>query len=170
MRKCLLLIFSFLKFSFVFCQDQTQLVRTPYKLQVVVTKDVTYEEDIQATPYVLPKNTIQLYPGEKIYVEVEQENNEIKSMTAVKEIKDSSKTLIISFTQTLKKKVHESMMLNIHNPFSTALAYDAQIYLLAQKKWGNTDVYPVEARLSGIEIWPDVITSIGLGHWKFQAK
>lgn len=170
MRKYLFLFFFLLKISFTYSQDQTQLVRTPYKLKVIVTKDVTYEEDIQATPYVLPKNTIQLYPGEKIYVEVEQENNEIKSMTAVKEIKDSSKTLIISFTQTLKKKAHESIMLNIHNPFSTALVYDAQIYLLAQKKWASTDVYPVEAGLSGIEMWPDVITSIGLGHWKFKEK
>src|SRR4051812_18459777 len=133
MRKYLLFVLFFLETSFIYCQDQTQLVRTPYKLKVVVTKDITYEEDIQATPYVLPKNTIQLYPGETIYVEVEQENNEIKSMNAVKEIKDSSKTLIISFIQTLKKKVHESMMLNIHNPFPTALVYDAQIYLLAQK-------------------------------------
>src|SRR5438876_8608995 len=90
MRKYLFLFFFLLKISFTYCQDQTQLIRTPYKLKVVVTKDITYEEDIQATPYVLPKNTIQLYPGETIYVEVEQENNEIKSMTAVKEIKDSS--------------------------------------------------------------------------------
>ncbi len=79
MKKYLLLIFFFVRSSFIYCQDQTQLVRTPYKLKVVVTKDITYEEDIQATPYVLPKNTIQLYPGETIYVEVEQENERLKA-------------------------------------------------------------------------------------------
>jgi len=151
-------------------QDTTQLKRTPYKLTVAVDKNSVYEEDVQGTPYVLPDKTIQLYPGETVYIEVEQENGVIKSMTAVKEIRDPSKTLTISFTQSTEKKIHELMMLKMTNPFANNLIYRAKIFLLQQKKWVNTDVYPVGAGLSGFETWPNIITSIGLGEWTFQSK
>jgi hypothetical protein len=151
-------------------QDTNQLKRTPYKLTVVVDKNTSYEEELKGTAYVLPNKTIQLYPGETIYIEVRQENGNIKSMTAVSEIKDPTITLTISFTQSVKKKVHELMMLQIKNPFSKQLIYKAKIFLLTQKKWVNTDVYPVEPQLSAFETWPDIITSIGLGDWTFKTN
>lgn len=149
-------------------QDSSQLKRTPYKLTVAVDKNTTYEEEIKNTYYVLPNNTIQLYPGETVYIEVRQENGSIKSMTAVPEMKDPAITLTISFTQSVKKKVHEMTMLQIKNPFSSQLIYKAKIFLLLQKKWVDTNVYPVQPRLSAFETWPDIITSIGLGDWTFK--
>jgi hypothetical protein len=151
-------------------QDTTQLKRRPYKLTVAVDKSTFYEEDISSTPYVMPDNTVQLYPNETVYIEVEQENGNIKSMKAVKDISNPAKTLTISFTQTTNKKVHEQMMLKVTNPFKQKLVYKATMYLMKQKKWVNTDVYPVEAELSGFETWPDIITSIGLGQWTFESK
>src|SRR6266446_2146379 len=144
-------------------QDITQLKRTPYKLIVAVDKNSSYEEEIKATPYVLPNKTIQLYPGETVYIEVEQVNGNIKNMTAVNKIKNPAITLTISFTQSVKKKVHESTMLKVINPFSIQLMYKAKIFLLNQKKWVDTDVYPVEPGLTAFETWQDIITSIGLG-------
>lgn len=149
-------------------QDSSLLKRTPYKLTVAVDKNTTYEEEIKNTPYVLPNNTIQLYPGETVYIEVRQENGSIKSITAVPEMKDPAITLTISFMQSVKKKVHEMSMLQIKNPFSSQLIYKAKIFLLTQKKWADTNVYPVEPRLSAFETWPDIITSIGLGDWTFK--
>lgn len=151
-------------------QDTTQLKRSPYKLTVAVDKNSVYEEEISGTPYVLPDKTIQLYAGETVYIEVAQENGVIKSLTAVKEIKNPSITLTISFTQNVKKKVHELTMLKVINPFPNQLIYKAKIFLFPQKKWVDTDVYPVEAGLAGIETWPNIITSIGLGSWTFQTK
>ena len=169
MIKNLAPLFALLAISFLsYGQDTSQLKRTPYKLTVAVDKKNVYEEDIQATPFVLPDESIQLYPGETVYIEVKQENGVIKGMTAVKEIADPSKTLTISFTQTANKKVHELMMLKITNPFPRKLIYRATIFLLQQKTWNETDVYPVEAGLAGIETWPDIIISIGLGGWKFE--
>ena len=55
---------------FAFGQDSTQLKRTPYKLKVAVDKKTVYEEDIKATPYVLPNKAVQLYPGESIFIEI----------------------------------------------------------------------------------------------------
>lgn len=151
-------------------QDTSQLKRTPYNLKVAVDSKTFYEEEIKATPYVLPDETIQIYPGETIYAEVAQENGIIKHLTAVSEVKNPAKTITIAFTQTEKNHTHELMMLKISNPFPKKLIYTAHIYLLQQHKWANTDVYPIEAGLSGFETWPDVITSIALGKWVFENK
>jgi len=151
-------------------QDTALLKRTAYKLIVAVDKKNFYEEDLKATPFVLPDKTVQLYPGETVYIEVEQENGVIKSMKAVKEILDPAKTLTISFTQIAEKKIHQQMMLKVTNPFKQQLVYNASIFLMNQKKWAVTDVYPVEAGLSAYETWPDIITSIGLSQWTFKSR
>jgi len=62
------------------------------------------------------------------------------------------------------------MMLKVVNPFKQQLVYNATIFLMQQKKWVVTDVYPVEAELTSYETWPDIITSIGLGQWTFKSK
>ncbi|MDP9040798.1 MAG: hypothetical protein M3N30_02375 [Bacteroidota bacterium] len=151
-----------------YSQDTIPLKRAAYKLNVAVDNESFYAQDIKEAPYVLPDKTIQLYPGETVYIEVEQENGTIKNLKAVNEIKDSSKTVIISFSQTVKKRVHENMMLKVNNPFPYQLIYEARIFRLVQKKWGVTDVYPVEAGLYGIEIWHEVIISIALSDWKLH--
>jgi hypothetical protein len=171
MKKNFISSIALLAFSFcLYGQDGAQFKRTPYKLKVAVDKKSFYEEDLKETAFVLPDKTVQLYPGETIYIEVEQENGVIKNMTAVKEIKNPAITLTISFTQTAAKKVHEMMMLKIDNPFSSPLIYKASIFLFNQKKWVSTNVYPVMEGLSAYETWPDIITSIGLNSWAFQNK
>ena len=149
-------------------QDIAQLKRTPYKLRVAVDRNSVYELGIKGTEYVSPDKTIQLYAGETVYIEVEQENGDIKSMTAVKEIINPAKTITISFTQSIKENEHESMMLKVINPFEKNLVYKAKIFLFQEKKWVNTDVFPIQPRLSGLETWPDIIPSIGLGDWSFK--
>jgi hypothetical protein len=167
----IIIAIAFLMIAFcTFGQDSAQLKRVPYKLVVAVDKKTVYEEDLQAAPYVLPNRTVQLYPGETVYIEIEEENGIIKSMKAVGKIMDSAKTLTISFTQSAKKKVHELMLLKVTNPFKQNLVYEAAIFLMHQKKWVKTDVYPVMAALAAFETWPDIITSIGLGQWKFEGN
>ncbi|MBS1664784.1 MAG: hypothetical protein JST68_27305 [Bacteroidetes bacterium] len=152
------------------CGAFAQLQRGAYKLTMPVDKSTVYEQEIKESPYVLPNNTIQLYPGETVFIEVEMADSNITSMTAVKENQNPSKTLILSFSQETSGKKHESMMLKVVNPFKQRLFYGAMIYLMRQKKWAKTDVLPVEPGLSSYENWPDVITSIGLGHWSFKSK
>lgn len=153
-----------------FAQDSTQLKRTPYKLSVAVDKKTVYEEQIKATPYVLPNKAIQLYPGESVFIEIEEQNGLIKTVTAVEKNVHPEKTLIITFTQSTKKKSHELTTLKIQNPFAQDLVYTATIFLLHQHKWVDTNVYPVFAKLTAYETWPDIITSIGLGDWEFKSK
>ena len=149
-------------------QDTSQLDRAAYTLKVQVDKKSFYEEEIKAGPYILPNNTIQLYPGETVYIEIDQADGIIKGMKSVKEIKDVSKTVTISFTQNTNKKVHESMMLKIVNPLKYRLSYKASIFLFEHKRWVKTNVYPVQSGLSGFETWPDIITSIGVGAWVLE--
>lgn len=147
-----------------------QMKRLPYKLSVIIDENTVYKEDIKATAYVLLNNTIQLYPGENIYLEVELTGGVITNMNAVKENRNPSKTLVISFTQTVSNKTHKSMLLRITNPFKEKLFYSAAIFLMQQKKWVNTDVYPVEAEKYSFENWSDIITSITLAEWSFKSK
>jgi hypothetical protein len=165
----LALLSLFLSIS-LFSQNIVPLKRTPYTLKVIVDKKHVYEEEIAATEYVKPNNTVQLYPGELIYLEIEVENGLIKSVSAVDSMLHPEKTLIIKFTQTVKKKEHEMVVLSISNPFSRDLIYKSKIFLLKQNRWTDTNVLPVMAGLSAFETWPDIITSIALGQWEFKTK
>lgn len=62
------------------------------------------------------------------------------------------------------------MMSEVHNPFPKNLTYEAKIFLLNNKKWVDTDVYPVMTGLSGFETSTDIIISLGLGNLKFTDK
>jgi len=163
-----LLIGLFINSQHAAAQDTSAFGRPAYELKVAVDKESFYSQDIKAGPYVLPDNTIQLYPGETVYVEIEQENGVIKKMQAVPQIRDAAKTITISFTQDVKGKVHSMMMLKVTNPFVQQLVYKVSIYLYSQKKWVSTDVWPVEPGVAGIETWQDIIISVGLGDWTLQ--
>ena len=89
-----------------------------------------YETDIKASPYINGPNILQIYPGEKVYVEVNQDHGDIKSFQCMKENKNPNKTIEVSFTQNVNNKQHEGMMLKISNPFSMDLKYRASIFTL----------------------------------------
>ncbi len=168
--KLIFAILSFIATFFAMAQESTQLQRVAYKLTVAVDKKTFYEEAIKATPYVLPDNTIQLYPGETVFIEIEQENGIIRSMKAVEQNMHPNKTLSIRFSQTSKNRIHQLTMLHIENPFTEDLIYTSKIFLLHQRKWVDTNVYPVSKKLSAFETWPDIITSIALAGWEFKSK
>lgn len=153
-------------FSFGQTNDLPQ--RDAFKLNIAVDDTNFYEADIQASPYILPNNTIQLYPGETIFVEVELVKTEIKSMKTVKENLNPEKTLVISFTQQTDGKIHKGMMLKIVNPFDKKLEYKANMFLMKYNKWAPTSVLPIQGELSSYETWPDLIVTIALTGWEFK--
>ena len=156
-----LLFFAAYLFAFTTCysQDTSLFLRKPYKLSLVVDKSSVYEANLPASPYVGPKNTVQIYPGEKVYIEVEQHDRIIDKLTAVKEILHPEKTLTISFSHVVEKGVCKSSMLSVENPFPFKLVYGCMI-LDKNQHWSETDVYPVEAKLAGYEVWPYFIVSV----------
>src|SRR5687768_13703851 len=149
-------------------QDLFPLKRKPYLLKVAVDKKTTYEENLQERQYVLPDQTVQLYPGETVFVEIEQENGKVTNVRAVAENKYPEKTLIISLTQQTRKNVHQSIMLKIDNPFKYTLKYEAKTYMLQYKNRVNARVLPISPGLSAFETWAEVITSVAVGNLAFD--
>ena len=150
-------------------QDSAALQRPAFKLKLAVDRNTTYEANIEPTPYLVHENILQIYPGEQVYLEVTDTDGKISRLRAVREIADSAKTLIVGLSQLSTGDVHSSMMLKVVNPFPYDLTYSARMLVL-QKRWVPTDVLPVKAYLTGYETWPNVIISLALADWKFEAK
>jgi hypothetical protein len=149
-------------------QDTTGLRRAAYKQTLAVDRNSTFDQQVPESPYVFPDKTIQIYPGETIFVEISLRNSDIIGFEAVKQITDSTRTIIINLKQVSEKGVHTQTMLSIYNPFPKKLVYQAVMSTLGKTKWIHTDVWPVEPKLSGIEMWPELILSLGLGNWTFE--
>jgi hypothetical protein len=169
--KAILLPFCCLLFFSAFSQGSNDLPgRKGFTLILPVDKTYEYTDSIKAGPYIVHEGIIQIYPGESIYVEVEESNGSIKSMKTVKENLNPAKTISISLTQIAENHVHQSMMLKINNPFTKDLTYSVKNFLMKSNRWVGTDVLPVAAGLSSFESWPDLIVTMALFDWKFTSK
>src|SRR4249920_2400542 len=127
MRKLLIVSAGLVTTSLsIAAQDTTDFKRPAYKLTVAVDKKSFYSEEIKSGSFVLPDNTLQLYPGETVYLEMDQEGGVIKKIRAIPVIRDSAKTVSITFSQLLEKRVHTMMMLKVTNPFNLKLIYKAR--------------------------------------------
>ncbi len=143
-------------------------VRPAFKLKLFVNDSVFYNAPMEQSFYIVRDSIIQIFPGEKLYIEADVANNRLINFKVVPEISDKSKTLIIEFHQEAKGRVHEQMMLTIHNPFNKSLNYKALMNLMKYKKWVETSVIPVRPKLKSIETWPDIITTMALTGFRLE--
>ena len=142
--------------------------REEFTLKLPVDGDQFYEQKVENSPYFVKENVLQIYPGEKLFIEVETKKKEITSMKVVKENLNPEKTIEIEFTQNTKDRKSESMILKIVNPFKKDLKYKAMMFIVGHDKWINTNVLPVRAKLSVYESWSDVIITLVLSDWKLK--
>jgi hypothetical protein len=156
-----------MSFAFAFSQNE-KTTREAFTLKVLVDGDQFYEQKIISSPYFVKENVLQIYPGEKLFIEAEITKKEITSMKVVKENLNPEKTIEIEFSQTTKDRKSESMMLEIVNPFKKDLEYKAMMFIVGHDKWINTNVFPVKAKLIGYETWSDVIISLVLSDWTIK--
>jgi len=163
-------IFLILFFSniIIFAQNNDLPERSAFTLKLAVNDTNYYQAEIKAVPYVLPDNTIQIYPGENLYIEAEISKKHIISLKSVKENLNPKKTIVISFKQVTDGKNHSMMILDVENPFNKKLEYKAFILLMKINKWVPTTIIPVRPQIRGIETWPDIIISIALSEWKLK--
>jgi len=150
--------------------DKSNKKRPAFELKLFVNDQQFYNAPMGETNYIINDSIIQIFPGEKLFVEADVINNKLTNFQVVKEIRDKNKTLEIDFQQTSKGKIHEQMILTIDNPFDRELYYKAMMNLMKNKKWVNTSVYPVLAKLKSIEMWPDLITSLALVGFELKNK
>ena len=165
--KVIMTILISLSFTFTFTYAQNEKPnREAFTLQLPVDGEQYYEQEVQNSPYFVKEKVLQIYPGEKLFVEVEIKKNEIISMKVVKENLKPEKTIEIELTQTVEERKSEFMTLKITNPFKKDLEYKAMMFIVGHDKWINTNVLPVKAKLSSFEIWNDVIITLVLADWK----
>ncbi|MGB3402518.1 MAG: hypothetical protein WBA77_07490, partial [Microcoleaceae cyanobacterium] len=78
------------------------------------------------------------------------------------------KTIEVEFTQNAKDGKSKFMMLSVANPFKKDLEYKAMMHIVGHHQWIETNVLPVGAKISGVEIWSDVVTTVALSDWKLN--
>lgn len=159
----LLILFSSLSFS----QNEKDN-REPFYLNIVVDSDNNYGMDVQASPYFVKDDILQIYPTEKLFIETEVKNDTIYSMKVVKENLYPEKTIVVDFKQSAEDRTKISMFLNVKNPFDKNLIYKARMFTPFSNELKATSIIPVKPKLSAIEIWPHAIVSLVLTDWELN--
>lgn len=168
MKKQLLLILTLGLISLnLFSQNESPF-RQEFDLKLPVDGEKYYQQKVAKSPYFVKDKILQIYPGEKLFIEIVQTKNAVDSMKVVKENINPNKTITVELTQNVKDRKSESMILKIVNPFDKDLEYKAMMYIVGHNKWIQTNVLPVKSKLTGYETWSDVIITLVLSDWKLN--
>lgn len=151
-----------------YAQTDSLNKRPPFELKLFVDDSKSFSLPVGETKYISNDTILNIFPGEKLFLEATITNNRVTNFRVVNEIKDASKTLTIDFQQKAKGKVHQFMTLTVTNPFDKKLHYKAMMNLLRNNKWVNTNVYPVLPNIKGIEMWTDPIAILALGSFELN--
>jgi len=165
--KLILTLLISINFGFIYAQNERPS-REEFTLKLPVDGERFYEQNVAGRPFFVKKGILQIYPNEKLFLEVETTKKEIISMKVVKENLNPEKTVEIEFTQNVKDRKSESMMLKVVNPFKKDLKYKAMMFIVGHDKWISTNVLPVRSKLTGYETWSDVIITLVLSDWEFK--
>ncbi|WP_213278305.1 hypothetical protein [Chryseobacterium indologenes] len=150
-----------------FCFSQ-QKFRENFTLKLPVDSVRYYQQEVKKSPYFVEENTLQIYPGEHLFIAADIKEGKLESMKVVKENVNPSKTIEIEFSQDVEGRKHKGMMLQVSNPFDKNLLYDATMYTVEESKWVETSILPVKPKLAGFELWNDVIITLVLHNWRLQ--
>jgi hypothetical protein len=107
--------------------------RPEYKIQLAVDGDILYEATIKASKYVIMDSVIQIYPGEKLFVEADFKRDNLTNFKIVPNIVDNSKTITLEFLQEVSGKKHKQMVLTVDNPFNQKIEFNAIISRMIDK-------------------------------------
>ena len=163
------IIYLTLIFLTSYCYSQNEIKeREPFILKLAVDNDQFYQMNVEKSKYFVKENIIQIYPTEKLNVEVEIKNDTIFSMKVVEKIIEPKRTIQIEFLQNVKDKKPEGMMLKVTNPFGRKLNYNAMMYIVGHDKWISTSIIPIQPNLVNYETWNDVIITLVLEKWRFE--
>lgn len=166
MRKVIFLILLSIN-SFCFSQNEIKQ-RQPFVLKLAVDKEQFYQMNVEKSNYFVKENILQIYPTEKLNIEVQINNNSITSMKVVKKIINPNTTILVEFKQNIKDKKNEGMMLIVKNPFNKKLIYNANMYIVGHNKWIPTSIMPILPNIVGYETWSDAIVTLALDKWRFE--
>ena len=152
MKSILVIFFLLFTLNVLSQKSNDRPIRDSFTLIMPVTKETFYESHIQATPFVVGPKILQLFPGDTVFIEIEQKDGNVTSITSVKENKNKDKTVEISFIQGVENNKHSNMILKVRNPFQKDLSYEAAIRIMNAKNWAKTSIIPVKAQLIGLNV------------------
>lgn len=110
-------------------------------------------------PVLMPNGWMTVYPGETVYVEVEQQGDALKLLRAVPKLEKPATTLVLKFEQLAGKT---DMMLTVTNPLSIVVRFDMGFMAMDSSRIRATSSCPVQAGLSLFEHWPHPIFQLVL--------
>lgn len=123
---------------------------------------------IPESPYFVKDKIIQLYCGEKVFVECEIAIDSIATMKVVEANINPEKTIEIDFSQDAEDRTNISTVLKVKNPFNKKLIYDAIIFTPISKTWKRTSIIPIQPNLMNFKTWPHPIITLVLEEWRLE--
>ncbi len=166
MKKTIFLIILFLSISLYSQNDKPK--RSSYKLEIAANETQQYAADIPESPYFVKEKILQIYSGEKTFVECEIQGDSISKMKVVEKNINPQKTIIIDFTQNAEDRKSIRTDLRVKNPFNKKLNYDALMFTPISQQWKKTSIIPIYPNLENFEMWPHAIVTLVLENWRFE--
>ena len=163
-----IIITLLLTFSLTLYSQNDKPKRSSYKLEIAANETQQYAADIPESPYFVKEKILQIYCGEKIFVECEIQGDSISKMKVVEKNVSPEKTIIIDFSQDAENRKEIRTDLNVRNPFDKSLRYDAIMLTPMSNKWRSTSIVPIYAKIESFEMWPHPIISLVLENWRFE--
>ncbi|MEQ3661759.1 MAG: hypothetical protein ABNG98_05750 [Flavobacterium sp.] len=163
MKKIVLIINLFIVSTLI-----AQSNRQAFTLNIAANETQQYKADIQESPYFVKEKILQIYCGEKVFIECQISGDTISTMKIVEENINIKSTIEIELTQNSEDRKNISTMLVVKNPFQKKLNYNAIMYTPLSQTWKTTSIIPIQPNLMNFETWPHAIISIVLEGWRFE--
>ncbi|TGD57902.1 hypothetical protein [Flavobacterium humi] len=142
--------------------------RKAFTLHIAANETQDYKAEIPESPYFVKEKILQIYCGEKIYVECEITADTISKMKVVEQNINPKRTIEIEFTQDAEDRKNITTMLTVQNPFEKNLNYNALMFTPKGQTWTPTSIIPISAKLLNFETWPHAIITLVLDQWRFE--
>jgi len=166
MKKLIIILFSIFSLSLYSQNDKPK--RSAYSFEIAATETQQYGMEVKESPYFVKERVLQIYCGEKLFVECEIEADTISKMKVVEKNINPEKTIIIDFSQNAENRKEIRTDLYVKNPFSKILTYNASMFTPISQKWKSTSIIPIDPKLKNYEMWPHSIITLVLENWKLE--
>lgn len=153
---------------FIVSTSIAQSNRQAFTLNIAANETQQYKADIQESPYFVKEKILQIYCGEKVFIECQISGDTISTMKIVEENINIKSTIEIELTQNSEDRKNISTMLVVKNPFQKKLNYNAIMYTPLSQTWKTTSIILIQPNLMNFETWPHAIISIVLEGWRFE--
>ena len=161
-------LIAILIFSLSLYSQNDKPKRNSFKLEIAANETQQYGMDVQEGPYFVKEKILQIYCGEKLFVECEIQGDSLSKMKVVEKNINPEKTIIIDFSQNDEDRKNIMTALNVKNPFNRKLNYDAIMFTPISQQWKRTSIIPIYPNLENFEHWPHAIITLVLENWRFE--